>query len=75
MLPDFFKNEDELRSIWSKPDTRKKLLQGLNEKGFSISQLQDLKVLIKQLTRQPAYKAADINERAQQILLKEKMQK
>ena len=24
-----FKNEDELRAIWSKPDTRKKLLQEL----------------------------------------------
>jgi hypothetical protein len=28
-LPEFFKDEDELRSLWSKPDTRKKLLEGL----------------------------------------------
>ncbi|MBU1065250.1 restriction endonuclease subunit R, partial [bacterium] len=45
-LPDFFKNEDELRAIWSKPDTRKKLLQELNEKGFTQSQLNDLQHLI-----------------------------
>lgn len=43
-LPDFFKNEDELRAIWSKPDTRKKLLQSLNEKGFTLSQLDDAKL-------------------------------
>ena len=46
-LPDFFKNEDELRAIWSKPDTRKKLLQKLNEKGYSKSQLEDLRRMIK----------------------------
>ncbi len=28
-LPRFFKDEDELRRLWSKPDTRKALLQGL----------------------------------------------
>ncbi len=28
-LPDFFKDEDELRALWSEPDTRKKLLDGL----------------------------------------------
>jgi type I restriction enzyme R subunit len=33
-LPDFFKDEAELRAIWSVPDTRKRLLQGLAEKGF-----------------------------------------
>ena len=46
LLPDFFKNEDELRAIWSKPSTRKKLLQKLNEKGFTKSQLEDLRHLI-----------------------------
>ena len=46
-LPDFFKNEDELRAIWSKPDTRKKLLQELNEKGYSKSQLEDLRRMVK----------------------------
>jgi len=45
-LPDFFKNEDELRTIWSKPGTRKNLLQELNEKGFTKSQLDDLRHLI-----------------------------
>ena len=45
-LPEFFKNEDELRAIWSKPKTRKKLLQELNEKGFTKSQLNDLRHLI-----------------------------
>lgn len=33
-LPDFFKNEDELRAIWSLPETRKALLMGLADKGF-----------------------------------------
>ena len=33
-LPEFFEDEAELRAIWSSPDTRKKLLQGLAEKGF-----------------------------------------
>lgn len=33
-LPDFFKDEEELRTIWSDPATRKRLLQGLAEKGF-----------------------------------------
>ena len=38
-LPEFFKDEAELRAIWSAPDTRKKLLQGLAEKGFGRDQL------------------------------------
>ena len=38
-LPRFFKDEDELRRLWSKPDTRKALLQGLAEKGFGADQL------------------------------------
>ena len=33
-LPEFFKNEAELRALWSVPDTRAKLLEGLAEKGF-----------------------------------------
>ena len=45
-LPEFFRNEDELRAIWSKPDTRKKLLQELNDNGFTESQLNDLRSLI-----------------------------
>ena len=45
-LPEFFKNEDELRAIWSSPDTRKKLLQRLDESGHSVSQLNDLRRVI-----------------------------
>jgi type I restriction enzyme R subunit len=37
-LPDFFTDEDELRVLWSVPDTRKKLLEGLEEKGFGKDQ-------------------------------------
>jgi len=45
-LPEFFKNEDELRAIWSAPDTRKKLLQGLAEKGFGGEQLGEMQKII-----------------------------
>jgi type I restriction enzyme, R subunit len=45
-LPEFFNSEDELRAIWSKPDTRKKLLQRLEEHGHSQSQLEDLQRMI-----------------------------
>mgnify|MGYP006425809183 CR=1 FL=1 len=38
-LPQLFKDEDELRAIWSKPGTRKKLLAELTEKGFAKQQL------------------------------------
>jgi type I restriction enzyme R subunit len=38
-LPEFFKDEDELRAIWSKPDTRSKLLRNLEDKGFDRTQL------------------------------------
>jgi type I restriction enzyme R subunit len=41
-LPELFRDEDELRAVWSKPDTRKKLLQGLEEKGFGTGQLREL---------------------------------
>ena len=45
-LPDFFKNEDELRSLWSEPATRKSLLDGLAEKGFGRDALSELQRLI-----------------------------
>lgn len=45
-LPDFFKDEAELRAIWSVPDTRKKLLQGLAEKGFGKEQLAEMQRII-----------------------------
>jgi type I restriction enzyme R subunit len=33
-LPHFFENEDQLREIWSNPDTREKLLSDLTESGY-----------------------------------------
>jgi type I restriction enzyme, R subunit len=45
-LPAFFKNEEELRAIWSEPDTRKKLLDGLAEKGFGKEQLAEMQKII-----------------------------
>jgi type I restriction enzyme, R subunit len=45
-LPQFFKDEDELRRIWSKPDTRKKLLEGLAEQGFGKEQLTEIQTII-----------------------------
>ena len=45
-LPDFFQNEAELRMLWSAPDTRKKLLQGLAEKGFGREQLAEMQKII-----------------------------
>ena len=45
-LPALFKDENELRKIWSLPSTRKKLLEELEEKGYSNSQLEDLRELI-----------------------------
>ena len=45
-IPDFFKNEAELRTLWSVPDTRKKLLEGLAEKGFGWGQLLEMQKII-----------------------------
>jgi type I restriction enzyme R subunit len=45
-LPEFFKDEGELRAVWSVPDTRKKLLQGLAEKGFGGEQLAEMQRII-----------------------------
>jgi type I restriction enzyme, R subunit len=45
-LPEFFKNEEELRELWSRPDTRKKLLEGLSEKGFGSDQLAEMQKII-----------------------------
>ena len=45
-LPEFFKDEAELRAIWSEPDTREKLLQGLAEKGFGKDQLAEMQKII-----------------------------
>jgi type I restriction enzyme R subunit len=45
-LPHFFKDEDELRRLWSKPDTRKALLQSLAERGFGQEQLSEISRMI-----------------------------
>ena len=45
-LPRFFKDEDELRRLWSKPDTRKALLLSLAEKGFGAEQLSEISRMI-----------------------------
>jgi type I restriction enzyme R subunit len=45
-LPDFFKNEIELRALWSVPDTRAKLLKGLAEKGFGPEQMTEMQRII-----------------------------
>ena len=45
-LPEFFKDEAELRAIWSAPDTRAKLLHGLTEKGFGREQLAEMQKII-----------------------------
>lgn len=44
-LPLLFKDENELRAIWSLPSTRKELLEKLSEKGYSEAQLNELKSL------------------------------
>jgi type I restriction enzyme R subunit len=45
-LPDFFKNEAELRALWSVPDTRSRLLKGLSEKGFGAEQMAEMQKII-----------------------------
>ncbi|MGM0609025.1 MAG: EcoAI/FtnUII family type I restriction enzme subunit R [Candidatus Muiribacteriota bacterium] len=45
-IPKFFENEEELRRIWSLPDTRKRLIEELGEAGYSLEQLEDLKSII-----------------------------
>jgi type I restriction enzyme, R subunit len=45
-LPSFFKTEDELRTIWGNPVTRKVLLENLANTGFDKAQLKSLQSLI-----------------------------
>ena len=45
-LPGFFQSEAELRNLWSAPDTRAKLLQGLAEKDFGHDKLVAMQQLI-----------------------------
>ncbi|HZU53162.1 MAG TPA: DEAD/DEAH box helicase family protein [Holophagaceae bacterium] len=46
-LPGFFKDEVELRTLWSAPDTRRKLLEGLADKGFGKTQLAEMQRIIQ----------------------------
>ncbi|MES2706783.1 MAG: DEAD/DEAH box helicase family protein [Verrucomicrobiota bacterium] len=46
-LPAFFRNEAELRALWSAPDTRVKLLEGLAEKDFGQDKLLAMQQLIE----------------------------
>ncbi|MBS3124000.1 DEAD/DEAH box helicase family protein [Candidatus Woesearchaeota archaeon] len=45
-LPEFFKNEAELRKIWSNPITRKALLDKLADAGYGMNELKTLQQLI-----------------------------
>ena len=45
-LPEFFQTEDDLRAIWSVPDTRKALLAGLADKGFGADALSEMQRVI-----------------------------
>jgi type I restriction enzyme R subunit len=46
-LPEFFKDEAQLREIWSDPDTRRRLLRGLADKGFGREALGDMQKVIE----------------------------
>jgi type I restriction enzyme R subunit len=41
-LPEFFKDEEELRALWSQPETRQGLLDGLQAKGYATAQLAEI---------------------------------
>ena len=45
-IPELFTDENELRTIWGRPDTRKALLEGLAEKGYGEDQLTEISRLI-----------------------------
>ncbi|MBN1494639.1 DEAD/DEAH box helicase family protein [Candidatus Peregrinibacteria bacterium] len=45
-MPDLFKNEEDLRKIWSNPTTRKALLEKLTSLGFGKDQLENLQKMI-----------------------------
>jgi type I restriction enzyme R subunit len=45
-LPDFFKDEEELRTLWSDPSTRATLLHGLAEAGFGHEQMTEMQKII-----------------------------
>ena len=45
-LPNFFKNEEELRKIWSNPKTRKELLKSFEKVGYDINKFNELKEFV-----------------------------
>lgn len=45
-LPDFFKDEDELKKIWSDPKTRKAFLDKIAELGYGRDELETLQKMI-----------------------------
>ena len=45
-IPKFFSSEADLRKIWSLPDTRKRLLEELDEAGYNSEQLENLKNIV-----------------------------
>ena len=45
-LPKLFEDEDKLRELWSDPGTRSSLLQNLEEAGFGVEQLNELRKVI-----------------------------
>jgi type I restriction enzyme R subunit len=45
-LPEFFKDEEELRTLWSAPGTRATLLEGLSEAGFGHEQMSEMQKII-----------------------------
>jgi type I restriction enzyme R subunit len=45
-LPALFKDEDELRTLWSQPGTRRALLENLAEKGYGLEQLHEIERMI-----------------------------
>ncbi|MEX0772281.1 MAG: DEAD/DEAH box helicase family protein [Balneolales bacterium] len=46
-LPDLFKDENELRELWSLPDTRNALMEGLVEKGYGVEQIADIGKIVQ----------------------------
>lgn len=45
-LPRFFNDEDQLREIWSDPDTRETMLNSLAEEGYDTEKLESMKRVI-----------------------------
>lgn len=45
-LPDFFHSEEELREIWSAPDTRRKFLNSLAAQGYTLTNLDKIKEIL-----------------------------